>query len=667
MNIQNSPQTALPLILAGPILRHVGTDAFTLWWVSSEKCSPELTLQQANTVIAFAEEHAQHQQTQVGTHAFIHLLHIQQQNLFDSTLSANYQLSLKTKTKTSSLHECCPTMFYGKETTIPFGIPDILQNVYHGSCRKPHHQQGDALAQLDNVLAQALTEVNDNSADTLLTDTHADIDIRANTTTRLPPPPDCLFLTGDQIYADDVAGPTLHVIQQVIAALGLFSESFLEAAISDASELAEHPDGYYQRENILPDVKQNKELAKSFFQAKRKPIFTSVNAQNHLMSFAENIAMYLLTWSPTLWQLCSLSPPAHLDPAYHQRYADEVPLITNFVATLPKVQRALAHIPTYMIFDDHDVTDDWNLTRGWEADAYNHPLSKRMIGNALLGYFLCQGSGNQPKQLTPLFAAVEKHISDIGIHQHDELLDVIFAWSTWHYSLKTQPPVRVLDTRTQRWRSESNMDKPSGLMDWESLVEFQQSIVDEDDVIVISAAPIYGVKFIEMIQRVFTWLGQALTVDAENWMAHRGTANVMLNIFRHVKTPPRFIILSGDVHYSFVYDVKMRFQRNSPQVLQFTCSGLKNAFPTALISKLDTLNRWFYGSKSPLNVFTKRRHMKISTRQPLGFAPAGLINHNGIGILHIPELPIRSLEDVECSVLTYQGHVILFKPRSKTG
>jgi hypothetical protein len=634
----NTSQTTLPLILAGPLLRHVATDAFTLWWVSSEKCTSELTLRQDDAVIAVDRENSKHDQIQVGTRAFIHLIHIQQKGLFDSAYSADYQLSLTTNTQTLSLYDCCPSIFYSDEHMIKFSIPATLQNVYHGSCRKPHHEQGDALAQLDNVLEPSQTE--------------------------RPVPPDCLFLTGDQIYADDVAGPTLHVIQQVITSLGLFSESFDEATITDSSQLAEHIHGYYQREKILPDAKQNKDLAKSFFQAKRKPIFTSVHAQNHLISFAENIAMYLLTWSPTLWRLCSLAPPTHLDTKYQQRYAKEQLLIADFVSTLPKVQRALAHIPTYMIFDDHDITDDWNLTRGWEEDAYNHPLSKRMIGNALLGYFLCQGSGNQPRQLTPLFAAVKQHFTDTAIEKHDNLLEVILSWSKWHYALDTQPPVRVLDTRTQRWRSESSMDKPSGLMDWESLVAFQQSIVNEDDVIVISAAPIYGVKFIEMIQRVFTWLGQALTVDAENWMAHKGTANVMLNIFRHIKTPPRFIILSGDVHYSFVYDVKMRFRRNSPQVLQFTCSGLKNAFPTALITKLDTLNRWFYGSKSPLNIFTKRREMKISTRQPEGFSPARLINHNGIGILHIPQLPIVSLAEVECSVLTHEGNLIRFKSRS---
>ena len=32
---------------------------------------------------------------------------------------------------------------------------------------------------------------------------------------------------------------------------------------------------------------------------------------------------------------------------------------------VPRVARALANCATYMIFDDHDVTDDWNLNKKW--------------------------------------------------------------------------------------------------------------------------------------------------------------------------------------------------------------------------------------------------------------------------------------------------------------
>ncbi|MFT5850216.1 MAG: phosphodiesterase/alkaline phosphatase D-like protein [Colwellia sp.] len=154
-------------------------------------------------------------------------------------------------------------------------------------------------------------------------------------------------------------------------------------------------------------------------------------------------------------------------------------------------------------------------------------------------------------------------LSSPGDLNHSELIDKILKWDEWHYSLNTSPKIVVLDTRTQRWYSESNAGKSSGLMDWQSLSALQQALINEPNIIMVSAAPIYGVKLIETIQRIFTFWGKPLAVDAENWMAHSGTANVMLNIFRHNKTPPNFIILSGDVHYSFVYKVTHRFRRNS--------------------------------------------------------------------------------------------------------
>jgi hypothetical protein len=48
-----------------------------------------------------------------------------------------------------------------------------------------------------------------------------------------------------------------------------------------------------------------------------------------------------------------------------------------------------------MIFDDHDITDDWNLSAQWEETAYGHPFSKRIIGNALLALHAVPGLGQQ--------------------------------------------------------------------------------------------------------------------------------------------------------------------------------------------------------------------------------------------------------------------------------
>lgn len=619
----------MPQVIAGPIVRKVTSTECHIWVVTSNADSPTLNLS-ANEVVVSGN--CQRETIRVGKYAFIHLLSFTSSEPFEDTARIGYSLSFSDDAQQASWENEQRGLLYDGQSSLCFHYTETPETILHGSCRKPHFHSDDALAQVDVLHKIAFKKQNDF--------------------------PDLLLMTGDQIYADDVAGPMLKAIHSVIDRLGLYHEALEGAVVTNTNELATHEHGYYEREQLLPQIATNTVLSSIFFGAKKKPVFTSVNAQNHLIGSAEIIAMYLLVWSDTLWADINIDKDG-IPPKYHAIFDKEHEALNGFVKQLPQVRRALAHIPTYMIFDDHDVTDDWNLTRGWEQEVYGNPLSKRMIGNALIGYLLCQGWGNAPKKVAPLIAKVQESMGESGLNSHDEIIDELLDFDQWHYRLDTTPPIEVLDTRTQRWRSESNMNKPSGLMDWEALCDFQHSIIGKESVIVVSAAPIYGVKVIEAIQKVFTFFGKALTVDAENWMAHKGTANVILNIFRHYKTPPDFIILSGDVHYSFVYDVRLRFRRNSPHITQFTCSGLKNAFPDGLIKWLDRLNRVLYRSKSPLNLFTRRRNMSVKAREPsLGYGE--LFNSCAIGVLKISQ----KNTDVQCKALLSNGKEVEF-PASK--
>ena len=619
----------MPQVIAGPIVRKVTSTECHIWVVTSNADSPALNLS-ANEVVVSGN--CQRETIRVGKYAFIHLLSFTSSEPFEDTARIGYSLSFSDDAQQASWENEQRGLLYDGQSSLCFHYTETPETILHGSCRKPHFHSDDALAQVDVLHKNAFKKENDF--------------------------PDLLLMTGDQIYADDVAGPMLKAIHSVIDRLGLYHEALEGAVVTNTNELATHEHGYYEREQLLPQIATNTVLSSIFFGAKKKPVFTSVNAQNHLIGSAEIIAMYLLVWSDTLWADINIDKDG-IPQKYHAIFDKEHEALNGFVKQLPQVRRALAHIPTYMIFDDHDVTDDWNLTRGWEQEVYGNPLSKRMIGNALIGYLLCQGWGNAPKKVAPLIAKVQESMGESGLNSHDEIIDDLLDFDQWHYRLDTTPPIEVLDTRTQRWRSESNMNKPSGLMDWEALCDFQHSIIGKESVIVVSAAPIYGVKVIEAIQKVFTFFGKALTVDAENWMAHKGTANVILNIFRHYKTPPDFIILSGDVHYSFVYDVRLRFRRNSPHITQFTCSGLKNAFPDGLIKWLDRLNRVLYRSKSPLNLFTRRRNMSVKAREPsLGYGE--LFNGCAIGVLKISQ----KNTDVQCKALLSNGKEVEF-PASK--
>jgi hypothetical protein len=619
----------LPQVIAGPIVRKVTSNSCHVWLVSSNADAPSLSLSHGDSVLA---GDSQGDTVRVGKHAFIHLVTFSASTSFEDRERINYKLVFDDHQQQNAWEEEQRALLYKDQASLSFHYTGTPETILHGSCRKPHFHGDDALVQVDNLHKIAFEE-------------------KASF-------PDLLLMTGDQIYADDVAGPMLKAIHSVIARLGLYHEALEGAVVNNTSDLATHEHGFYEREQLLPQIATNTVLSSIFFGAKKKPVFTSVNAQNHLIGSAEIIAMYLLIWSDTLWPDIVIDKDG-IPEKYNAIFDKENEALTGFVKPLLQVRRALAHVPTYMIFDDHDVTDDWNLTRGWEQEVYGNPLSKRMIGNALMGYLLCQGWGNAPEKVTSLIQKVKASLDKQGLAAHNGIVDELLNFDQWHYRIDTTPPIEVLDTRTQRWRSESNMNKPSGLMDWEALCDFQHSIIGKESVIVVSAAPIYGVKVIEAIQKVFTFFGKALTVDAENWMAHKGTANVILNIFRHYKTPPDFIILSGDVHYSFVYDVRLRFRRNSPHITQFTCSGLKNAFPDGLIKWLDRLNRVLYRSKSPLNVFTRRRNMSVKAREPsMGYGE--LFNGCAIGVLKISQ----KNTDVQCKALLSNGKEVEF-PTSK--
>jgi hypothetical protein len=326
-------------------------------------------------------------------------------------------------------------------------------------------------------------------------------------------------------------------------------------------------------------------------------------------------------------------PPQGLTDVESQRYHQERNTLVQFVDGLKAVRRLLAHMPTLMIFDDHDVTDDWNLTAEWEQTAYGHPFSRRIIGNALAGYMLCQGWGNNPDVFKgETLEKVQKWSQSPSKTNQDNLINHLLHFHHWEYSVNTQPKLLVMDTRTRRWRSESNLNRPSGLMDWEALTELQSELLNHDSVVMVSPAPIFGVKLIEVVQKCFSLAGKPLLVDAENWMAHKGTANAILNIFRHTKTPAHFVILSGDVHYSFVYGIQLKSQRGVPHLWQVTSSGIKNEFPKKLLDTLDRLSRWLYSPRSPLNYFTRRRGMTINPFKP-ETASRGerLLNQAGIG------------------------------------
>ena len=60
----------------------------------------------------------------------------------------------------------------------------------------------------------------------------------------------------------------------------------------------------------------------------------------------------------------------------------------------PEIRWLMSTVPTAMIFDDHDIRDDWNTSASWRADMKDKPWWRDRIRAGLASYWVYQHLGN---------------------------------------------------------------------------------------------------------------------------------------------------------------------------------------------------------------------------------------------------------------------------------
>ena len=60
----------------------------------------------------------------------------------------------------------------------------------------------------------------------------------------------------------------------------------------------------------------------------------------------------------------------------------------------PEIRWLMSTVPTAMIFDDHDIRDDWNTSASWRADMKEKPWWRDRIRAGLASYWVYQHLGN---------------------------------------------------------------------------------------------------------------------------------------------------------------------------------------------------------------------------------------------------------------------------------
>lgn len=530
--------------------------------------------------------------------------------------------------------------------TPPDKVDDLV--LAHVSCRKPHGAGDAALHYLDDYLG----------------------DLNGEATGWIHR----LFMTGDQIYADDVADALLPGINSL--GIALVSGEGANLGVEEVPR----PIG-------SGTLKLNMEDLPAGFRQKAigRSGLTSDAGASHLIGFGEWLATYCIAWNPDVWPVLAVcdtnapsaedallarlrrdvatspedapivlgfpaadtdSPDSHLTPLFASTEPARAALksrLEAFVGTkdsldsyrreVPKVRRLLANVPTYMIADDHEITDDWFMTGGIRAACTGRPMGQAMMRNGMAAYTICQAWGNDPVLWSTdadhkaLLAAISGMFGagwtgGLPLPAHSGKVDELLGLSPqaapkFDYAFSLDGPghkVRVLDTRTRR--EYPTPYEPPVLLTAEAMDQQLppgEQLPDGDVLIVVSPVPVYGPAVMTELGGVITaqvddlkrmtrnktkrseaqdttGINQGNPVgmeafDAEHWGANPAALERLLQRLAH---NPRVIVLGGDVHYagSFAMDWTGSASSTEPirssRIVHFTSSAGKNGWETRI-------------------------------------------------------------------------------------
>lgn len=556
----------LPELLAGPILRRCGPERVCVWVATSVDAHVSVTVYEMTGDGSVGAElgMAGAERVRLGDRLFVHLAEVRPSDgTFPLMSLLGYRLEVGDKgLSTLGLLQGKDSIAYDGLDVPTFYLgsgPDV--RLLHGSCHMMHGTGDDALPLGDDVIAEAPT----------------DLAVR----------PSSLFLTGDQIYADSVAGALLTHLTALGDELMGFEESSTIPGVPPLRDL-----GVYARSELCTS----------------KAGLSSHDCDNHLMSFGEFTAMYLLTYNRHLWPeslpgVSDVLSHSYRDPKKHLKCAQELKELKRVLPTLHQVRRLLANVPTYMMFDDHDVTDDWNLTQEWSTRVHESLTGRRIISNALAAAWAFQMWGNDPDAFPRLFKdLVSAHLCG----GHDPLEgfdDAMWNFDTWSFFAPTNPPVIVLDTRTHRqfdgWKEPAQLIGDNELKRVVSLVE-RSGFQPGGSLLMVSPVPVYELPLWEGPQKYIAYAIGPYGIDLEAWRSNlNGFVTFMETILG--LHPGSVVFFSGDLHYGFSMNATFSDATREVQVVQLTSSGTKNSVwftryvvrPLALmLHKSDTRLGW---------------------------------------------------------------------------
>jgi len=280
----------------------------------------------------------------------------------------------------------------------------------------------------------------------------------------------------------------------------------------------------------------------------------------------------------------------------------------------------LSTVPSVMIFDDHDIRDDWNTSRAWKDEMEATDWWHGRITAGLSSYWVYQHLGN----MTPEERAEDEvwaKVRAAGDEDCGEMLDAFadradqdpteYRWS-YRRDFGTQARLVMLDSRAARVLEDDQRDI---LDDDETQWLDAQMRGDVDHLLIGTSLPFLlapGLHYVEAFsealaggawgRRPARWgEGARKAADLEHWAAFQKgfqtVARMVLEVARGERgAPPETVtFLSGDVHHSYVSEAQVKAEAGggpavTSRIVQAVCSPIRNPlrrrwrFATAVLS-----------------------------------------------------------------------------------
>jgi hypothetical protein len=264
----------------------------------------------------------------------------------------------------------------------------------------------------------------------------------------------------------------------------------------------------------------------------------------------------------------------------------------------PLIRWLFSCVSVSMLWDDHDMSDDWNISRGWLLEMQQKSWWHRRVVGCIGSYWIYQHIGN----LSPRELSENELYQRVRANQKGE--EELFAWAhriqsvgdgtRWSYCRDFGRTRAIfIDARAARVLEE---DRRAIVDDaeWEWIVEHSEG--DFDHLIVCTTIPWLLSPAFNRLEawneavadgnwgRLPAWGAEKIRreLDFDHWAAFRESFHKLRELLHEVacgkrgEKPATVIVLSGDVHHAYLCEVAYPGSTDRAPVYQAVCSPYRN-------------------------------------------------------------------------------------------